>query len=113
MQETKGSALSYKETLAAKRAGEKTFMVPCPSGFEWELRLPDIQGYVMTGRMPQSLVEQSLKAAQAHGITPAQIQNDPNSLLNTPISPEATVESLIFMRELVREACVKPRIVVG
>lgn len=110
-----GRAAAYRESVRKKREEQKTVTVTLPSGFEWELRPPDLQGYMMTGRMPESLVQEFLKSAEKRGITPEELQSmsDLEKFAATPLSQEETVLSLIFMRELVRDACVNPRIVVG
>jgi hypothetical protein len=108
-----GRAAAYKRQLA-ERQRTQTTMVMVPSGFEWELRTPDLQGYVMTGRMPQSLVTQFLASAEKRGLVPAEARGEAlKKFSEQPVSQEETMSSLIFMRELVREACVSPRIVVG
>lgn len=108
----KGRAAAYRETLRNKKV--ETVMVTMPSGFEWELKAPDLQGYIMTGRLPQSLLEQFLSSAERRGLTPEELQKiKVEKFEEKPISRDEGVASLIFMRELVREACVNPRIVVG
>lgn len=112
MDRQKGRAAAYREALRKKKV--ETTMVTMPSGFEWELKPPDINGYIMTGRLPQSLLDQFLAAAERRGITPEELKNaDVKRFEQTPINKEEGAASLIFMRELVREACVNPRIVVG
>lgn len=108
--DAQGSAAAYLEALKKKRESE-VIPVPVPSGFTWMLRRPDIQGYILTGRMPQKLVEQFLQSAQKRGITPEGIQaKDVSALAQTPVDKDEAVATLFFMRELVQEACVKPRI---
>ncbi len=112
MGQNKGRAAAYREALRAKKV--ETLMVPVPSGFEWELKPPDLQGYIMTGRLPQSLLTQFLSAAERRGMTPEELKKAAvKKFEEEPIKAEEGVASLIFMRELVREACVNPRIVVG
>jgi hypothetical protein len=110
---TGGSAAAYREALRQKPI--ETVMVPVPSGFKWELKPPDLQGYVMTGRLPQSLLTQFLTVAEKRGMTPEELTGNKvqEKLAEKPLSADEGVASLIFMRELVREACVNPRIVIG
>jgi hypothetical protein len=111
-----GSAESYRRAVAERRRKETVVSVLVPSGFRWDLRAPDLQGYVMTGRMPQSLLDQFLKSAEKRGVVPDDLKamsDLKESYERTPPDADEAMNALIFMRELVREACVNPRIVVG
>lgn len=117
--QAEGTASAYRRAAEDQRALKPTIKITVPSGFEWEIRPPDLQGYVMTGRLPQSLVSQFLASAKELGITPEELvtAGKPNpkiaaKLLNTLGDGEVT-EMLIFMREIVRESCVNPKLVVG
>lgn len=116
-EEKAGSASEYRKIAAAKRAKKETFMVPVPSGFTWELQRPDLEGYIMTGRVPETLVNQFLTSAISRGIIPGEVQSQMQATVDRikkiPLNPQETMAGLIFVRELVREACVNPRIVVG
>lgn len=113
MSEKKGRAAAYRESLRNKKI--ETVMVPMPSGFEWELKPPDLQGYIMTGRLPQSLLTQFLTMAEKREMTPEELKTPEalKKLSKKPLNAEEGISSLIFMRELVREACINPRIVIG
>lgn len=95
----------YRTAVAKARATEAVEFV-APSGFTWKLRRPGIGAFLATGRVPQSLLETGMKAWQAQGKMPA-------SASPPEMNAEDTMASLIFMREIVREACVSPRIAVG
>lgn len=88
-----------------------TQLVTVPSGFVWELRPPNILAYIATGRYPQSLVNKAREAWKKTGIMPA--TEKAGEELVKDASDEEMAQLLIFMRTLVQDACVKPRIVVG
>jgi len=106
-----GSRQKYREQVAKYRAEREKNGEPvtCPSGFVWILKPVDVQGFVMTGRMPQSLLEKFLKSAKERGIMPSEME--PGDVPN--IESEEALASLKFLRDLVSEACVDPRIVIG
>lgn len=96
-----------------QEAPRETHMFKCEeTGNVWELVIPDVMGYVMTGRMPQTLVTEFLESAEKRGVKPAAIRAQIDKITENISAAEIT-NSLIFMRELVREACHKPRIVPG
>ena len=105
------SAGEYRKMLAQKRSQGQTEMVELPSGLVFELKRPDLQAYIVTGRYPQSIVNDGLKALRDKGIAP----NDPDAAIAVManMDAEGVTEALIFMRELVREACIHPRLVIG
>ena len=105
------SAKEYRALLAKKREQLPTELVTVPSGMVFEMRRPDLQAYIFTGRYPQSLVNEGLKKLREAGIAPT----DPNAAakISANLDSEEFTEALIFMREMVREACVHPRIVLG
>lgn len=97
-----------------KRQGKAegaTQLVKVPSGFVWELRPPNILAYIATGRYPQSLVNSARKAWKKTGILPT--TDKAGEELIKQASDEEMAQLLIFMRTLVQDACIKPRIVVG
>lgn len=107
-----GSAAAYRKAVQSKPM--ELVDVTVPSGFVWKLRKPDLEGYIMTGRLPQSLVEQFLEAAERRGVVPSELQQaNAERFIKTPLNKDESMASLIFVRELVREACVVPRIVIG
>ena len=97
--------------LAQKRNKQAPEPVELPSGLVFELRRPDLQAFVITGRYPQSIVHEGMKALKELGIAP----NDPQAAETVLANMDAMglSDALIFMREMVREACVHPRLVVG
>lgn len=81
-------------------------LVEMPSGAVFRLRRADIEGMTLVGELPQSLVSQGLEAWQSRGIAPKpEEQEAPDD-----VSPEETIERLIFMRQIVVENCLEPRI---
>ncbi len=92
-----------------------TQLVTVPSGFVWELRAPNILAYMATGRYPQSLVNKGMEAFKANGSIP-ESEVDRLKIGEEVIqksSDEEIAQTLIFMRQIVTDACVNPRIVVG
>lgn len=105
------SAAEYRKIRAAAKPTE-THIVPMPSGANWELCIPDLSGYIMTGRLPRSLITDFLAAAEKSGIKPAEIEANLDKVVDAVSVPEM-VDSLIFMRQIVSDAMVNPRIVPG
>lgn len=97
-------AQEYLAQVAKARKSEGEEFV-APSGFKWILRRPKLAGFIATGRVPMSLLEVGAKAWQEQGKMPLQEV--------TSRSADETMADLIFMREIVREACLSPRIEVG
>lgn len=87
-----------------------TQLVKTPSGFMWELRAPNILAYMATGRYPQSLVNKGMEAWKKTGKID---EKELGERLVKESSDEEIAQTLIFMRQIVTDACVKPRIVVG
>jgi hypothetical protein len=88
---------AHAEGVKSKRPSE---IVTLKSGSVFELRRPDLQGYVVTGRLPQSLLAEGLKAWKNKGL--------PNA---ASLGDEEIANSLVFMREVVHDYCVKPKFV--
>lgn len=103
------SAAEYRKRQANSEGA--TQLVKVPSGFVWELRPPNMLAYIATGRYPQSLVNSARKAWKKNGVLPT-TQKAGEELVKHA-SDEEMAQLLIFMRTLVQDACVKPRIVVG
>lgn len=97
------TAAEYKAHAEKVRAGEGTYTVPLKSGATFELRKLDLQEYVLLGRIPQSLLNEGLKAWKKQGVGSGVKQSD--------LSDEETVNSLVFMREVVQGCCINPRLV--
>lgn len=111
-----GSAADYRVAREqAATAPDKIIPVPMPSGFVWGLKRPDLAGFIMTGRMPESLVNEFLASAKRRGKLPQEMTQDDlkNAVEQNEIDPAETINSLIFMRELVRECAAQPRIGIG
>lgn len=106
-QQATTAAQYRKRRLTSERPSQ---FVTVPSGFVWELRAPNILAYMATGRYPQSLVHKGLEAFKTNGTLD-------HEALGKQVVKESTqeeiAETLIFMRQIVVDACVKPRIVVG
>lgn len=96
------SAAEYRANAEQKRAARPTEIVELKSGSVFELRRPDLNAYMITGRLPQSLVREGLKAWKTK-IPADKIANE--------LGDEEMVDSLVFMRELVHECTVTPKFV--
>jgi hypothetical protein len=105
------SAAEYRKRPAA--AEGSTQLVKLPSGFVWELRAPNMLAYMATGRYPQSLVNKGLEVWKKNGVIPEDEQLEVGKQIIKEMKDEEIAQTLIFMRTLVQDACVKPRIVVG
>lgn len=105
------TAGQYRKLMQKKRAKLPTELVTAPTGMVFEMRRPDLNAYIVTGRYPQSLVNEGIKALKEAGIAPT----DPQAAeaITKSLDSEEFTEALIFMRELVRESCVYPKIVLG
>lgn len=105
------TASQYRKLLQEKKTTLPTEMVTWPSGMVVEMRRPDLNAYIITGRYPQSLVSEGLKVLKEKGIAPA----DPAAVgaISSKLDSQEFAEALIFMREMVRESCVNPRLVMG
>lgn len=110
------TAAEYRKRRATSE--RPTQFVTVPSGFVWELRAPNILAYMATGRYPQSLVNKGLEAFKANGTLDTKTLSEADKKkLGEKVVRESTDEeiaqTLIFMRQIVVDACVNPRIVVG
>lgn len=110
------TASEYRKRRATSE--RPTQLITVPSGFVWELRAPNILAYMATGRYPQSLVNKGLEAFKANGtLDPEKLSESDKKKLGEKVIKQSTDEeiaqTLIFMRQIVVDACVNPRIVVG
>lgn len=96
------SAAEYRANAEKVKDQGPTEIVPLKSGSVFELRRPDLSGYMKTGRLPQSLVSQGLSAWSARK-SPEQVAQSLND--------KDVIESLIFMREIVHDCTVNPKFV--
>ena len=96
------SAAEYRANAEKVKDERPTEIVPLKSGSVFELRRPDLEAYMVMGRLPQSLVRVGLKAWKSKQTT-AQIEN--------AINDAEAVDALIFMREIVHDCTVKPKFV--
>lgn len=94
-------AQQYRAHAEEVKAGRPTEIVKLKSGSVFELRRPNLQAWVMTGRVPQSLLEQGMKAWQEQGKVPAV----------TPGKPEIVIDAAVFALMVVQECTVNPRLV--
>jgi hypothetical protein len=94
------SAAEYRANAEQKRAGRPTEIVPLASGSVFELRRPDLYSYMITGRLPQSLVHVGLKAWKKTVDTAVkELKND------------EAADMFVFMREVVHDCTVNPKFV--
>lgn len=111
MTQTASSASEYRRRPA--NADGSTQLVTLPSGFVWELRPPNILAYIATGRYPQSLVTKAREAWAKNGVMSDEQKQKMGEEALKEMGDDEISQLLIFMRTLVQDACVKPRIVVG
>lgn len=96
------SAAEYRAHAEHRKDERPTEIVPLASGSIFELRRPDLSGYMKTGRLPHSLVSQSVNALSMKK-TSEQIAKD--------LDDKDVIDSLIFMREIVHDCTVNPKFV--
>lgn len=84
-------------------------LVPMPSGAVFRMRRLDVQGMVLIGALPQSLVSTGLKAWKKQG------KMDQQAIEQAVVEQDAeeTVRQLIFYRQTVVENVLEPRIGYG
>ncbi len=79
----------------------KTYQLTLPSGFVFTVRRPNLRTFAASGRMPQSLLEVMI-AAESRGAT---------EVRSNELPPEEVADLLKFQAEVVKKACLIPRIV--
>lgn len=94
------SAADYRANAQKVNDQRPTEIVKLKSGSVFELRRPNLSAYMVTGRLPQSLVSVGMKAWKKG---PEQVATDLND--------DEAMETLIFMREIVHECTVRPKFV--
>lgn len=96
------SAREYR--LNAKRVTDQrpTEIVKLKSGSVFELRRPDLQAYLITGRLPQSLVSEGMRAWKT---------KQSAEKIAEGLGDKEITDSLIFMREIVHDCTVRPKFV--
>lgn len=94
------SAAEYRANAQKVDKGRPTEIVQLKSGSVFELRRPDLQSFLVMGRLPQSLVNVGLKAWKAGA-----------KKTTDDLSDEDAADALIFMREIVHDCTVKPKFV--
>lgn len=88
---------------AKREADQPTELVDVPSGAKWLMRRPDIQGYVLTGVYPQSLVNEAMVSLKKGGAVS-------ESAVAENLDVKDTVDLLVFARDLTLKALVYPKI---
>lgn len=96
------TAAEYAAHAEAVEAKRPTVIKTLKSGSVFELRKPDLQRMVILGLVPQTLLDEGVKAWEASGIKPK------GKSAPVRISADAARNGLITMREVVRAACVQP-----
>lgn len=96
------SAANYRAHAEQVKSGRPTEVVTLKSGSVFELRRPNIQAWVMTGRVPQSLLERGMKSWQESGKVPTAAQTN---------NPEVVIDAAVFALMVVQECTVSPRLV--
>lgn len=95
------TAAGYRAHAEQVKNQRPTEIVTLKSGSTFELRRPNLQAWVLTGRVPQSLLEQGMKAWQEQGKVPV-VQ---------PGKPEVVIDAAVFALMVVQECTVNPRLV--
>lgn len=96
------SAAQYRANAEKIKSERATEIVQLKSGSVFELRRLDLASYMVTGRLPQSLVREGLKAWKT---------NASADKIVSDLDDDDVVDSLIFMREIVHDCTVNPRLV--
>lgn len=91
----------YRAHAEEVKAGRPSEIVKLKSGSVFELRRPNLQAWVMTGRVPQSLLEEGMKSWKAQGKVPE----------TTTGKPEVIIDAAVFALMVVQECTVNPRLV--
>jgi len=97
-----GRASQYKQ--------KRRFEVELPSGEVFTLRPPHLQTYIASGRMPQVLLKRGLDAWREQGKL-EHLDDISTSAMIEDLSQEELTDALVFMRDIVVDCCVDPRIV--
>lgn len=90
----------YRANAGKVNALRPTEIVKLKSGSVFELRRPNLEAYMVTGRLPQSLVSVGLKAWKHSAEQAASDLND-----------REAEDALVFMREIVHDCTVTPKFV--
>ena len=88
------SAAEYAEHAESVKSKRPTEMVTLKSGSVFELRRPNLQGYVITGRLPMSILMMAVKATQTD---------------DHAAKGDAARDFPIFAAWVLRECCVNPK----
>lgn len=96
------SGADYRANAERIKNQRPTEIVQLKSGSVFELRRPDLSGYLVTGRLPQSLMAEGMKAWNLKK-SAEQVAAD--------LDDKSVIDSLIFMREIVHDCTVKPKFV--
>ena len=88
------TAAEYAAHSAKVKEQQPTEIVTLKSGSVFELRRPNLKGYVITGRLPTSLLTVGMQAAKTG---------------NAQLSEEDARDFPIFAASILRECCVNPK----
>jgi hypothetical protein len=94
------SAAEYRANAEKARANRDSETVQLTSGSVFQLRRPDLYSYMITGRLPQSLVSVGLTAWKKGT---GQAVKD--------LKDEEAADMFVFMREIVHDCTVNPKFV--
>lgn len=94
------SPAEYRANTEKTKAGRATEIVQLQSGAVFELRRPELYSYMITGRLPQSLVSVGFKAWRKGA---EQATRD--------LKDEEAADMFVFMREIVHDCTVNPKFV--
>jgi hypothetical protein len=96
-------ASDYKKHANKKQITEK---ITLPSGAEWQMRLPNLEQWVIAGKLPSSLVGKMAEAAKA---SDGQNEQAAVELLKSFTEDEFN-KALILGRELLIYSAVEPKV---
>jgi hypothetical protein len=99
------SAADYRRNAEAKRAEQATQIVELKSGSVFELRRPNLQAWVLKGRVPQSLLDAGIKAWKEQGKVKDLTDEQKSRQL------QMTIDSGAFFVTLVQACTVNPKLV--
>ena len=93
------TAAEYAAHAESKDKERATVIKTLKSGAVFELRKPDLERMVILGLIPDTLLNEGMRAWEASGIKKSSTFR---------LDMEATKKGLITMREVVADACVMP-----
>ena len=97
-----GSAAEWKR--AAQSTAEAVAQLTLPSGFVVDVRRPPLATWLMSGRVPETFISEAIGAGGKGETAEASVAR---------LEGAELMQMLVFVRDVVAAAVVRPRIVVG